>query len=307
MYRGEYMKNAISYYYNLYPNDIHQTGNNYLFFVNNKYYVLTIYNRNIEELEDIYNLSNEMLKNGIYTHQILPNKDNNILTMINNNYYILMQLYDEMKNNVKLEEVIIFSNLTTYIEKNKKLRRDDWGILWSNKIDYFEYQVNQFGKKYPIIRESFSYFVGLTENGISLYNALKKDENNIVVSHVRINPNSTYYDLYNPLNFVLDYPVRDISEYLKTKFINGEDIFKDLKFYLSYYHLSSYEMIMLFIRMMYPSFYFDKYEEIMAGKAKEEELYDIIEKIDDYQLLLKNLYIYLSYYTNMPDIDWLKK
>ena len=46
--------------------------------------------------------------------------------------------------------------------------------MWIRKIDYFEYQISQFGKKYPIIRESFNYYVGLAENGISLLNKAMK-------------------------------------------------------------------------------------------------------------------------------------
>ncbi len=301
------MKNAISYYYNLYPNDIHQIDNKYYFIIDDSYYVLTIYTRDIKELEDIYKLSNDLLKNGIYNHQIILNKDNSILTTVNNIPYILMRLYDDMKKDVELEHLITFSTITNYIEKNKKLRRENWSELWSNKIDYFEYQVNQFGKKYPIIRDSFAYFVGLVENGIMLYNTLKISEKNLTVSHERINQKSTLFDLYNPLNFVFDYPVRDISEYLKFMFIEGKDVFEYLKTYIAYYQYDKDVLILLFIRMMYPSFYFDTYEEIMAGNSNEEKLKPIISKALEYEQLLKDLYKYLNYYINMPDIEWLKK
>lgn len=36
--------------------------------------------------------------------------------------------------------------------------------MWVQKIDYFEYQVSQMGKKYPVIRESSIYYVGLAES-----------------------------------------------------------------------------------------------------------------------------------------------
>ena len=75
---------------------------------------------------------------------------------------------------------------------------NNWDYLWSTKIDYLEYQINQSGKKYPLIVESFSYFVGLTENAISYAkNAtleLKKDYNNIgVITHKKLNINSAHH------------------------------------------------------------------------------------------------------------------
>ncbi len=306
MYRGEYMKNAITYYYDLNPDNIHQKDNNYFFNIGNNYYVLSKYNRDIKELESIYNLSNNLLNNGIYNHQMIPNKNNSLLTPINNNLYVLMKLYDDMKKKIKFDDVVKFSKIIGFVKQDKILKRDNWSTLWSNKIDYFEYQVNQFGKKYPLIRESFSYFIGLAENGISLYNDTEKNSEYITVSHIRINKNSTLYDLYNPLNFILDYPARDISEYLKSKIMSGNDIFEDLNYYLSNYHPNNYEIQLFFIRMLYPSFYFDKYEQIMAGSSKELELNPIIAKVDDYENIIKKMYSYLSYYTKLPEIDWLK-
>ena len=59
--------------------------------------------------------------------------------------------------------------------------------------------------------------------------------------------------------------------------------------------------------MLYPSFYFDKYEQIMSGNTKETELYKVIDRADEYEVFLKKMYLYLNYYIKMPDIDWLKK
>ena len=89
-----------------------------------------------------------------------------------------------------------------------------WKQLWSNKVDYFEYQITQVGKKYPLIRESFSYYIGVVEAGICLLNNSKKLR--CSVAHKRITKNEDLFEFYNPTNYILDTRVRDLSEYFKT-------------------------------------------------------------------------------------------
>lgn len=298
------MKNAIAYYYNLYSYDIHQIKGIYKFTVGGIYYVLSPCD--ITEIKQVYELSKELFQKGIYTHQIIPNISNNIYTTINNINYVLFRLYSEMEEKVRIQDIIQFNNATFNIDF-EQLNRQNWALLWENKIDYFEYQVNQFGKKFPKIRESFSYYVGLAETGISLYVNSSLDNSNRAVSHKRIKVGSTMYDLYNPLNLVIDYKVRDIAEYFKDLFLIKEDIFGEIIEYFEYQHLSTYDCFIFFVRMFYPSFYFDLYEKIIEEQIEEEKIDAVIEKTEAYEHLLKKLYIHLSGYMNMPDIEWLKK
>ena len=50
----------------------------------------------------------------------------------------------------------------------------------------------------------------------------------VSVSHKRIGKNSTLYDLYNPLNLIIDYKARDAAEYFKDLFIQKENIFEEV-------------------------------------------------------------------------------
>lgn len=297
------MKNAIAYYYNLYSYDIHQIKDIYKFTVNGDYYVLTPCN--MTEINSIYELSLELQQNGIYVHQIIPNNSKDITTIINNVPYVLLQLYDAMDKKVGLDDILYFNNLTSMISFDK-LNHQGWDELWGAKIDYFEYQINQFGKKYPILRESFSYYVGLTETGISLYVNSRVEKNDTSVSHRRIKQNSTTYDLYNPLNLIMDYKVRDACEYFKNLFLTKDDILNDIINYFQFNYLSTYECFIFFIRMFYPSFYFDLYEEIMSETLEEEKIEIVIKRTNLYELVLKKLYKFLSGYMNLPDIEWLK-
>ena len=140
------MKNAINYYYNLNPYDIHQINKIYKFKILNNNYIVYPYNRKIEELDEIYELHIYLNSIGIYCHKIILNKDNQILTYINGIQYVLLQTNIE-KNNIKIQDITNLSNISIRELQYQKIKRKEWKKLWENKIDYIEYQISQFGKK----------------------------------------------------------------------------------------------------------------------------------------------------------------
>ena len=99
----------------------------------------------------------------------------------------------------------------------------------------------------------------------------------------------------------------EFYEFYKEKFLNKQSISNEIKEYLSNKNLNVYEILLFFIRMFYPSFYFDKYEYIINNEEDDYQLKNIIELSDKYEKLLKEIYFYLSKYINMPDIEWIKK
>ena len=188
------MKNNIMYYYNIRIDNITQNNNNYYFTINNDNYCFTIYTRDIKESNEIYKLNKYMLSSNILVHEIIPNKDNYVVTIINNIPYILYKIYINKNKKLTINELTYLSNYTYQVDKI--LTRNNWNILWSNKIDYFEYQINQMGKKYPILVDTFAYFTGLAENAISYvkYTTLEtqiETSDNPVISHRKIN-NTNY-------------------------------------------------------------------------------------------------------------------
>ena len=130
---------------------------------------------------------------------------------------------------------------------------------------------------------------------------------NLSVSHKRIKKNTTLFDLYNPLNFILDVEVRDACEYFKEMFKNDTDPFEEIKTYIENSNLTKDDIKLFYIRMYYPSFYFDKYEDIIENDDNEEELLDIIEKTDEYERLLNKIYYFLINYSELPFVEWIKK
>ena len=76
------MKNACIFYYNLNPDNIHQKDGVYYFKINNSRYYLYPYYRDIKEVNSLYKINIELKRKNIYVHEIILNKDNNIITII---------------------------------------------------------------------------------------------------------------------------------------------------------------------------------------------------------------------------------
>lgn len=292
------MKNTINYYYNLNINTIHQKEKNYYFKADNKNYLL-LKCTNIEEPDDIYRL-NIYLSQILPVHRIVLNANNEAITKINDSNYLLLELFSN-NNKINLNNIIELSNIRIPFSVDK-LKRNDWYNLWIKKIDYFEYQLSQIGKKYPLIRESFNYYIGLAENAIILVNNI--DFNNIPLglSHRRITNMS--FNLYNPLNIVIDARIRDVCEYFKFCFFNNIDISMELELFLSYNSFNIDEVKLFLARMFFPTYYFDLYEKIIDNEIDESEIKKVIIKADNYEKILKQVYYHFK--NNQINIEWLE-
>lgn len=301
------MKNALNYYYNLNPTSIHQINKNYRCYINGDQYMLILYDKDNYGINEIYELSNYLLQNKILCHQIVLNNNREIITTINNLPYILLKIF--IKNRlVNIDDILFFSNFNIDQSKYKNLVKNNWYDMWAQKIDYFEYQISQFGKKYPIIRESINYYIGLAENSISLFNNINRKRNSsLVISHKRIKNYEGIIEFYNPLNFILDCKVRDLSEFIKEKFFYDTYSLEEAKLAINRFGLLYEEYGMFFSRMLFPTYYFDYYEKIVSGDVEEKELLKIINKNSKYLEFLRELYSYLRQFINLPEIEWLKK
>ncbi len=304
------MNNAILFYYNLKPDKIINNNSYYYFYINNVMYHLITYYKNIDDAESIYKINNYMLSLGLPVHKIIMNKDSKIITYIDNVPYILYQINLSYNKNITLKDINIISKSSYY---NKNLARDNWDTLWANRIDYLEYHINQNGKKYPIIVESFSYFVGMCENAISYirntYDEEKKEyTDNYVISHDKLIYNNNLYSLYDPLNIIIDHKARDLAEYIKLSFFNDNfNIYEELEEHFKNNYYSRYGIRLLFGRVLYPSFYLDMYDQIITNTLNEDKVLEIINRINDYEDYLKNIFIFLNKIYIIPEVEWLMK
>lgn len=119
--------------------------------------------------------------------------------------------------------MVNISNKLVLNNNKSSLYRNNWGSLWSDKIDFW-ISSKRIGRRKNVVKSSFSYYVGLSENAISyVNNAILKyggvSSGRIVLSHRRVFFPNYKLNYMNPLSFVFDLEVRDVAEYLKSMFL----------------------------------------------------------------------------------------
>ena len=305
------MKETLEYYYNLDIDNLEELDGKYHFKIENQDFFFVFYNRGLEELEDIIGVCNEMFLKGINVHEVIRNRDNSFLTKVNEYNYILFKV-NNLSEEYDIFDMVNISNKLVLNNNKSSLYRNNWGSLWSDKIDFFEYQVRELGVEKNVVKSSFSYYVGLAENAISyVNNAVLKyggvSSGRIVLSHRRVFFPNYRLNYMNPLSFVFDLEVRDVAEYLKSMFFKNdiEYCLDELKSYLSIRKLNIYEYHMFYARLLYPSYYFDVYDSVMNKNTNEEELVRIVKRSNDYEKFLKKTYLEISKYVRLDKIDWI--
>lgn len=305
------MKETLEYYYNLDIDNLEELDGKYHFKIENQDFFFVFYNRGLEELEDIIGVCNEMFLKGINVHEVIRNRDNSFLTKVNEYNYILFKV-NNLSEEYDIFDMVNISNKLILNNNKSSLYRNNWGSLWSDKIDFFEYQVRELGIEKNVVKSSFSYYVGLAENAISyVNNAVLKyggvSSGRIVLSHRRVFFPNYRLNYMNPLSFVFDLEVRDVAEYLKSMFFKKdiEYCLDELKSYLSIRKLNIYEYHMFYARLLYPSYYFDVYDSVMNKNVNEEELVKIVKRSNDYEKFLKITYLEISKYVRLDKIDWI--
>ena len=87
-------------------------------------------------------------------------------------------------------------------------------------------------------------------------------------------------------------------------YTDGNSTINEFSKSINYLNMSDYEANMFFARLLYPSYYFDIYEKAIENN-NDEELLDIISKVNEYELFLKNVYYLLSKKYKIEKIEWL--
>ena len=296
------MNNFVDYFYKINVKKVVYHDKYYSFIHNGYIYKLYPIDSNIN-VNSLVNMNKKLLGHTLVS-EIIMNKDGNYTSNYNNQCYILIKIYVNINKKISLEEINYLANSLYTQELNI-----DWGLLWSRKIDYLEDLINENGKRYPIIVDSFNYFVGMAENAISYYNNIVIPSNyKYVISHKNIRFNDSVEVLYNPLNIIFDYRTRDISEYIKNAFfLNNKNIFNELNNYLKINPLSLTDVKLLIARLLYPSFYFEMYEDILIDNKNEKIITQVVDKLPEYEKYLATIINYFKRWYDIPEIIWLER
>ncbi len=291
------MKNILNYYYKIIVDESEINEKGY-FSYNNHLFSLYKYKRNINEIESLEYLNQLMLVNKISINKIIKNSFGQIITYHNNISYVLVMINYEYYDDKNIKFIISFSNPELDI-----LKRNNWGKLWGIKVDYIEYQISHLNNSYPLINDSINYYIGLAENAISYFNMLDLKNVRLYISHRRINKSN----IYNPLELVIDYKVRDIAEYIKLNFFSEKMSINEIKEYLNKFNFDNIDYVLLYIRMLYPSYFFDLYDEIINNKKEEKEINRITSLSSLYEELLFEIYSLFRRKINIMGVDWINK
>lgn len=288
------MKNTIMYYYGFENiSIIRQKRRKYIKHNNDIYIICRVYNE--KEVLELY----EITRGIPFFYKFIPNKDGSIFTMYQDFIFVLLKINDKSsmitqnKNQISLDE-------------NKKyyLDRSDWYELWTRKNDYYEYQYQHIKGKYKVIDESINYYIGLAENAISYIanipiNLKEQEKKGLYPKRLL---ESEYH---NPLNYVIDYKERGLSETLKYLFLNKKYLSQNIENIILSYNCTETGYKLLYGRMLYPSMYFDIYDKVINDFENEKELVNMIKRLKEYEEYLKEIYRIISKHTKIKNIDWL--
>lgn len=302
------MKNIINYYYLLDSTELRSLNENYMFKANKQIFLFC----RISEI-DINNLMLVLKEtnNISYVHTPVYNRNKELITFDGTNHYILFRININQNRFIKVFDLFRLYN-DVNISQIKSINRFNWIELWTNKIDYLEYYINLKDSMSDEIRCIFYYFIGLGENAISYLknifeNTTVTEIDKVSIVHKRSSYKDTLYDLYNPLNFVVDHISRDVSEYLKSMFLDKVYDLNIIENIITNLNLSELGYKLLFARMMFPTFFFDLFDNYESKNFSTKEILDVYNKTKEYEKYISLIYevIKKTKNINIPRFYWM--
>ena len=294
------MINEIIYFYNLFPSKVYNENGKYKFFLNGFYYYFFSFD-DIDKLEYSYKLSLYLIRNGFYCHSFVLNVFDNFYSTISNINYVLFKCNDFCNSKIDIDYLIYYYN-SFYLFNNEyliqKMRNS-----FIDRVDYMEYEIENYKLKYPVIFSSSRYFIGLAELSIQLLYKFS-GKLNVSINHSKLLNFDDVFEFYNPLNFIIDYNIRDFAEYVKYCFFYKDLSFDKIKKYILKFIKSNDESIVFLSRLIFPSYFFELCDSIFFDQVSESKIYFIINKIDSFEKFVNDIYSYLNLYFNLPYIDF---
>lgn len=301
------MKEAIKYYYNVYPKEISELDNGYYFFYNDFKYYFVKYNGDVSGIDLLVKMSNDLYNKNILVDTFILSRMNSFFVNVDEDVYVMLRVNSVENDIYSLKDIVYFNNLL--ISDNKKLE-SNWSTLWMKKIDDFEISISEINNEYPLIQESSSYYIGLAENAITYFNDTLQEEDissiKINLNHKRVGVNKVYSGyINNPLTFTFDYEVRDVCEYIKYKFFFDNIDYDEVSDLILDGGFSRASLRLLYSRLLYPSYYLDAVKEIFINDMSEDVLIKFIDKISLYEKFLVYVYNLINKKFSIPMIPWI--
>lgn len=243
--------------------------------------------------ENINNI--EYTNNDVTYYKVIQNTNREYITFYKGYGYILLKVQN--KTFIDSKEITYNSNFEINSDETV-----NWVELWEAKIDKIEEMIEKDNNN--IIIETRDYYIGLGETAVQfiLYNNDKIIPHGKCLCRKRID--DKIFRL--PTNSVIDYKERDIAEYIKYLFFIKNKNSMEIVHYLRSFNIDKYDKILLYGRLLFPTYYFDLIDDYLDKNINiREDIERINKKAHEYELLLKELFTIL--FQNINHIEWIKK
>lgn len=251
----------------------------------------------------------EMIRNCFngFSGHVMKNRNNQFISYSNGIAYSLICV---PKVNVNVYDYFKLHSCFLNIESNKNYSLYKILKVEEEKYEFIENIVLSSIRRdldsYSSYLYMFFYYFGLAENSLQYLSDAINDYgdklNNLTLCHKKYACLSSY-DFFNPFNYIIDNPIRDIAQVLKNENLTKNEMIN----FLNLYNLSTHEASVLFSYVMYPQKLFDELIEFYDNK-KDISTYLFKEqgKISFNKEKIKSIYYILQYKYNIRPIKWIE-
>lgn len=232
---------------------------------------------------------------------VIKSRTGKSITMYDGKRYVLISV---KKCQITFKEMEKFHK--SFEEGNSNINLKKLALTWEEKLSYIEKNaVSSFRIDSIYYSENLQksmYIFGETVNAIQYLSELVDDFggtlDKVSITHKRLR-NLDSFNFYNPFNFIIDNPVRDIIYLYKNDFVEFEILIELLGQYDFDTKLATYTMA----RYMYPCDALDSLEENIG---KNNASFSIKYNIEKEYCKCKKLYDYLKMKYKIRPINWLE-
>lgn len=312
------------------------------FVAQNKHYFLVC----VDEIED--NEITEMIKMGNHLaangdHEIatfVPTVTNGLTSLVAGQNCVLFQFpqfvsRSKRQKSLGFELARLHKRGKTYPNGNKA--SGVWSQFWINRLTNLESLYIDLSKQKKKISfdqafmVSFPYYLGRTENAIQYFVDSNLDFSKQTVNepkticHYQFAPNSwftiddrTAAGLKSPIEFIYDYPSRDIAEWIRELVNNENEPFEKINEFIREYEtvetISPLSWRYIYARLLFPIDYFKIVEGYYRSVNDEEReqftdmLFELFQREIKTEAFLRGFHrqVVPSYWQgNVPKVDWL--
>ncbi|UOY90980.1 spore coat protein YutH [Ectobacillus sp. JY-23] len=328
------MKELLYEQYGIRPSELSMLGPYQSFWVRNKVYILIpIGKRKEEELIEMKQLSDFMTEQGdVSVATFVPTVQGYYVSEMKEVNYCLLRAVRQTERSMNEGRELGMFHLRGRLypgEISELSRIGEWRELWEKRLDQLEkfwygrltnHPTTSFEK---LFIDSFPYYLGLAENAIQYVVDTELDAEPQVADAATICQQRFTDRLWHqtnrvkvPIDWVFDHPSRDLAEWVRHMYEEGEHAEEKIMTFLGEYEavapLSAFGWRLLFARLLFPLQYFETIEGYYLSGGGDQPFYQdrigrILERTNESERFLANFYQSIRLPTEtlgIPKLDW---